>query len=84
MKSVPGGGSSAWGQVDILLHDQSASQPAIIGQATSHVTKCQPNPKSDPGGGFICHACHFTHYLFQAFTDKKYVKNINIKREIGL
>ena len=41
---------------------QPASQPAAIGQTTGHLTKCQPNPKSDPGGraqwnhfwGFIC------------------------------
>ena len=30
------------GQVDILLDSQSASQPAAIGQPTSHVQKCQP------------------------------------------
>ena len=30
------------GQVDILFNRQSASQPAAIGQPTSHVTKYQP------------------------------------------
>ena len=27
------------------------NQPAAIGQPKSHLTKCQPNPKSDPWGG---------------------------------
>ena len=90
------------------------SQPAAIGQPTSHLTKCQTDPKSNLQGVSIFYIstqlifcqmarqlqlanhpatrqnvnltltqilggpsampCHFTHYIFQAFPDKKYVK----------
>ena len=42
------------------------------------------NEIPSPGMGSSAMPCHFTDNLFQAFTDKKYVKNINIQRGISL
>ena len=45
---IPGGGSG-WHFVGWPV-SQLASQPAAIGQPTSHLTYCQPDPMSDLGG----------------------------------
>ena len=55
-------------------NDQPTSQSAAIGQPSNHQTKCQPDPKSNLGDSSSAMPCHFTHYIFQAFSDKKYLK----------